>query len=661
MFTVNRPWLLHPSITSRCPFLSRSLWGSLLIAMSFVGCVTEIYAQEPLEGLIAHAVSDPEGKIVHTFPTYPDAESRRRLPIGVFDSGLGGLTVLEAIYGLDAFHNETLQPGSDGRPDFEKERFIYLGDQANMPYGNYSSTGKADFLRELVLKDAIFLLGTRQRTMAGNTADQTKLPVKAIVIACNTATAVGLDDIRDAMKRWKIDIPVIGVVEAGAEAFRERSSRESADSTVAVLATVGTCNTQAYPKTLARVLGLAGRKVPNVVQQGSLGIAGAVEEDPAFVWHGNPEARPQPYKGPESKEVEHIANEQLRGSGYVDQGLLRTAQGDAQLNSTENYVRYDVAKLVESLHRSQDQRPIQTVVLGCTHFPLVQREIEKAFATIRNTTDADGNKPYQHLIAEKILVINPAEDAAKALFRELAKSKLRLHESETSRAMEDVFYMSVPNAACEGIRLTQDGRDLEYAYKYGRSTGHHLREDTMPVSLFREALPAASRSLVEQHLPHVWKRIPSTQVKSDVALEGYDWTFPAMGTTVTLQAYTKDVQHLQKVFEETRLLVEKQVSILTDYEEESETNQITSSAKIGQWQDCSTTLWSVLEASDRWYQLSEGKLDPAIGNLTRLWRKARRLKKHPSQDEIEMALGKCGWKWMELDRSRIASASSAKD
>ncbi|MFO0924570.1 MAG: hypothetical protein U0905_19035 [Pirellulales bacterium] len=115
----------------------------------------------------------------------------------------------------------------------------------------------------------------------------------------------------------------------------------------------------------------------------------------------------------------------------------------------------------------------------------MRREIEKAFATIRNTTDADGNKLYQHLIAEKILVINPAEDAAKALFRELAKSKLRLHESETSRAMEDVFYMSVPNAACEGIRLTQDGRDLEYAYKYGRSTGHHLREDTtcpFPVS-----------------------------------------------------------------------------------------------------------------------------------------------------------------------------------
>ncbi|MFO0924569.1 MAG: FAD:protein FMN transferase [Pirellulales bacterium] len=79
-----------------------------------------------------------------------------------------------------------------------------------------------------------------------------------------------------------------------------------------------------------------------------------------------------------------------------------------------------------------------------------------------------------------------------------------------------------------------------------------------------------------------------------------------------------------------------------------------SSAKIGQWQDCSTTLWSVLEASDRWYQLSEGKLDPAIGNLTRLWRKARRLKKHPSQDEIEMALGKM---WMEVDGTRPAVVS----
>lgn len=91
---------------------------------------------------------------------------RAALPIGVFDSGIGGLTVMDAILQLDDFHNDTLQPGADGRPDFAGERFIYFGDQANMPYGNYPSQGREDFLRELIVKDAVFLLGDRWRERA---------------------------------------------------------------------------------------------------------------------------------------------------------------------------------------------------------------------------------------------------------------------------------------------------------------------------------------------------------------------------------------------------------------------------------------------------------------------------------------------------------------
>ena len=63
----------------------------------------------------------------------------KNMPIGVFDSGIGGLTVLAEILKLDEFDNTTHERGADGRPDFENERFIYLGDQANMPYGNYSA------------------------------------------------------------------------------------------------------------------------------------------------------------------------------------------------------------------------------------------------------------------------------------------------------------------------------------------------------------------------------------------------------------------------------------------------------------------------------------------------------------------------------------------
>ncbi|MGV2334726.1 MAG UNVERIFIED_CONTAM: hypothetical protein LVR18_11635 [Planctomycetaceae bacterium] len=93
------------------------------------------------------------------------------LPIGVFDSGIGGLTVLEAILAADHFQNDSLQPGSDGIADFRNERFIYLGDQANMPYGNYSSAGKPDFLKELILRDAAFLLGRRFHPAPGSPSE----------------------------------------------------------------------------------------------------------------------------------------------------------------------------------------------------------------------------------------------------------------------------------------------------------------------------------------------------------------------------------------------------------------------------------------------------------------------------------------------------------
>jgi hypothetical protein len=142
--------------------------------------------------LISHVTRQPDGKEAFTFDHSAFREDQRALPIGVFDSGIGGLTVLEAILSLDAFHNDTLQPGADGRPDFEHERFIYLGDQANLPHGNYSAAGREDYLRELILKDGVFLLGRRARESAeAKQPHFNKPPVKAIVIACSTATAYG--------------------------------------------------------------------------------------------------------------------------------------------------------------------------------------------------------------------------------------------------------------------------------------------------------------------------------------------------------------------------------------------------------------------------------------------------------------------------------------
>ena len=121
--------------------------------------------------LVEHARAHADGKAAFSFDAgaWGDAEATRHLPIGVFDSGIGGLTVLEALLKLDVFHNDTLQPGADGVPDFAQERFIYFGDQANMPYGNYSAVNRTDYLRELIVKDAVFLLGRRAYPTMGTT------------------------------------------------------------------------------------------------------------------------------------------------------------------------------------------------------------------------------------------------------------------------------------------------------------------------------------------------------------------------------------------------------------------------------------------------------------------------------------------------------------
>ncbi len=276
--------------------------------------------------LVEHASAHPKGDVAYSFDAAAFKEDTRHLPIGVFDSGIGGLTVLEAILTLDAFHNDTLKPGADGRPDFADERFIYFGDQANMPYGNYSSAGRTDYLRELIVKDAVFLLGKRWFDPASDSFKHDKPPVKAIVIACNTATAYGIEDIGAAIKAWGVPAIVVGVVEAGARGVQAAHH----DGAVGVLATVGTCASGAYPRVIGQNLGLAGRSVPVITQQGSANLAGVIEGDPTF------------------KE------------------------------SVAERCDLDVQALMQAHHQSGVASPLSTIVLGCTHFPLAQAEIDAA-------------------------------------------------------------------------------------------------------------------------------------------------------------------------------------------------------------------------------------------------------------------------------------------
>jgi glutamate racemase len=128
-----------------------------------------------------------------------------RAPIGIFDSGIGGLTVARAIY-------ECLP----------RESTIYFGDTARVPYGPKSP----DTVRRYSLEILQWLLGQG---------------VKAVVIACNTSTAHALDALRAASP-----LPVIGVIEPGARA----AARASRGGPIGVIGTVGTIASNAYARAI---------------------------------------------------------------------------------------------------------------------------------------------------------------------------------------------------------------------------------------------------------------------------------------------------------------------------------------------------------------------------------------------------------------------------
>ena len=132
-------------------------------------------------------------------------------PLGVFDSGLGGLTVAAAL-----------------RRALPRERIIYLGDTARVPYGSRSAETVVRYARGC----AKLLVGRG---------------VKALVIACNTVSAVAVE-----ILRAELDLPVLGVIEPGARAAMAELGPASGGP-IGVLCTVGTVASGAYPRAVSQL------------------------------------------------------------------------------------------------------------------------------------------------------------------------------------------------------------------------------------------------------------------------------------------------------------------------------------------------------------------------------------------------------------------------
>jgi glutamate racemase len=234
-------------------------------------------------------------------------------PIGVFDSGLGGLTVLRALIDL--------------LPD---ERIVYFGDTGRFPYGPKP--------REEVLAHALEITDV----LLGH-------DVKALVVACNSAAAAALDPLRE-----QLTIPVIGVIEPGLRA----AARATRSGRVGVIGTVGTIASGAYQR-------IADEQEPTI----ELTCAAC----PGFV-------------------------------EFVEAGDVDSDQ---------------VHVLAERLLAPVCEADVDTLVLGCTHYPLLARTIGDVMGrdvVLVSSADETAFAVRDLLTSENMLATEPARDPRHVFF-----------------------------------------------------------------------------------------------------------------------------------------------------------------------------------------------------------------------------------------------------
>lgn len=238
------------------------------------------------------------------------------MPIGVFDSGVGGLTVAREIM-----------------KQLPYEDIVYFGDTARVPYGNKSAETVIRYSSQIVN----FLITKN---------------VKAIVIACNTASSYAIEAVSS-----QTDIPIIGVIHAGALA----AIKATHNSKIGVIGTTGTISSDIYKKTIKSM-----SPDMDVIQKACPLFVPLVEE------------------------------------GFADDTITD--------------------EIAERYLRELKDSDIDTLVLGCTHYPLI-------YDTISRT------------MGDKVILVNPAYETASELV-DLLKDRYLMRKSNDKNVGSYSFYTS---------------------------------------------------------------------------------------------------------------------------------------------------------------------------------------------------------------------------
>lgn len=462
------------------------------------------------EDIVSSIFRDKNSFYYTDFSKYPALN--QNLPVGVFDSGTGGLTVLNAIVTMDSYNNTTHKKGADGKIDFSKEDFIYLADQANMPYGNYAAMGKTDLLKEHIIKDAQFLLANKYY----NTGQlyTNKKPIKVMVVACNTATAYGLTDIEQFLDQSKTNVKVIGVINAGVKGALKTFSKNE-NGSIGIFATAGTVASKGYTTALKKVI--ADQNYTGDIQmysQGGVGIAEAVDEDLNYIDKKSTTPRAL-YKGP-SLESSNLSIDktllEIYGFDFSSFKMLCDSKVSdqcsiMQINSPENYVRFHLVSLLEQMKKTPNVLLLKTLILGCTHYPFLTNEIAKVLKELRKVKK-DGEYRYKKLLAKNVILIDPSVNTAQELYEYLSEQNLL---NQTAKNLEADFFISIPNTKNPDIVTEANGQRFTYDYKYGRIAGEN-KEYIVTVPFSKTSIPEEVSNRFQKQIPSVYDLIAKSKL-----------------------------------------------------------------------------------------------------------------------------------------------------
>jgi glutamate racemase len=260
----------------------------------------------------------------------------RNLPIGIFDSGVGGLTVYRALH-----------------EHLPNERFVYLGDTARVPYGTKS-------------------LATVERYAIENSLFLATHGIKLLVVACNTASALALPAIRKAL-----EIDVVGVIGPGARAAVMRTGRPCSQR-IGVIGTEATINSGAYAQAIKKA-------------------------------------------DPEAQVIERACP-------------LFVSLAE------EGWAHNEVAQTVAATYLKELDSKIDTLVMGCTHYPILREVIQRA-------------------VGQDVALIDSGEATAaevKSMLQEKGLARLRPPTGALDRQLcDDLDHFYVTDAAERFARVAE--------------------------------------------------------------------------------------------------------------------------------------------------------------------------------------------------------------